>query len=128
MRPTLLLLAAVALAGCGGDEDPKRAATPTPTAAVTGEHPGKKVWSAHGCGSCHTFEAAGSSGELGPNLDESEHVRDRGYVTASIVDPSAENRSSGYGTGMMPEDYDNRIAPPEMDAFVDFIATQAGRR
>ena len=33
---------------------------------------GAEVYEANGCGTCHTFEAAGSSGQVGPNLDEAE--------------------------------------------------------
>ena len=33
---------------------------------------GEGVFVDGGCGSCHTLEAAGASGNIGPNLDESE--------------------------------------------------------
>ena len=33
---------------------------------------GEQVFSAGGCGSCHTLAAAGASGAVGPNLDESK--------------------------------------------------------
>ena len=33
---------------------------------------GKAVFAENGCGDCHTLEAAGSSGAIGPNLDESQ--------------------------------------------------------
>ena len=33
---------------------------------------GAEVYTAQGCGGCHTLEAAGSSGSVGPNLDESQ--------------------------------------------------------
>ena len=32
--------------------------------------PGGQVFANNGCGSCHTFAAAGSHGAVGPNLDE----------------------------------------------------------
>ena len=31
---------------------------------------GEEVFASAGCGGCHTFEAAGSTGSVGPNLDE----------------------------------------------------------
>lgn len=31
---------------------------------------GKRIFAATGCGSCHTLQAAGASGTIGPNLDE----------------------------------------------------------
>jgi mono/diheme cytochrome c family protein len=33
---------------------------------------GKSIFTAAGCGSCHTFAAAGTSGTIGPNLDEAK--------------------------------------------------------
>jgi cytochrome c6 len=33
---------------------------------------GKSIFASAGCGSCHTFQAAGSSGTIGPNLDEAK--------------------------------------------------------
>ena len=33
---------------------------------------GEAVYAEAGCGGCHTLEAAGSSGSVGPNLDESQ--------------------------------------------------------
>lgn len=38
--------------------------------AVGGGTDGKSIFASAGCGSCHTFQAAGSSGTIGPNLDE----------------------------------------------------------
>jgi cytochrome c553 len=33
---------------------------------------GESVFASAGCGACHTLEAAGSSGQVGPDLDESK--------------------------------------------------------
>ena len=33
---------------------------------------GKSIFASAGCGSCHTFQAAGSSGTIGPNLDKAK--------------------------------------------------------
>ena len=33
---------------------------------------GEEVYASAGCGGCHTLEAAGSSGNVGPNLDEAK--------------------------------------------------------
>ena len=33
---------------------------------------GEAIYASAGCGGCHTLEAAGSSGTVGPNLDESQ--------------------------------------------------------
>ena len=79
----LLALAALALvaAGCGGDDDsgsgePPAATTTNDTTTdaeetETGDAAnGEQVFASAGCGGCHTLAAAGSSGTVGPNLDE----------------------------------------------------------
>jgi mono/diheme cytochrome c family protein len=89
MRRAAVLLALLALsgglAGCGGGEE----VSPTPETiegtlpeVTTSEEPGStvegdasngaKIFASAGCGGCHTLEAAGSSGNVGPNLDQSQ--------------------------------------------------------
>ena len=80
-----LLALSAGLAGCGGGEE----VSPTPETivgtlpeATTAEEPsstvegdasnGAQIFASAGCGGCHTLEAAGSSGSVGPNLDESQ--------------------------------------------------------
>ncbi|HEU4454822.1 MAG TPA: c-type cytochrome [Longimicrobium sp.] len=54
--------------------------TPTGTGGEGGEGgeaqgdaaAGEEVFAANGCGSCHALEAAGASGAVGPDLDESQ--------------------------------------------------------
>ena len=68
----VLALLVVAAAGCGGgDDDSGGAATTAATTAETteGGADGAAVF-ASSCGSCHTLEAAGTSGSTGPNLDD----------------------------------------------------------
>ena len=85
----VLLACSVGLAGCGGGEE----VSPTPetivgtlpaatTAEETSTEPesnvegdpdnGAKVFASAGCGGCHALEAAGSTGNVGPNLDDSQ--------------------------------------------------------
>ena len=85
-----LIALPVGLAGCGGGEE----VSPTPEtvvgslpAATTAEATttegsgselkgdpanGEKVFASAGCGGCHTLDAAGSSGNVGPNLDDAK--------------------------------------------------------
>ena len=55
--------------GDGGGEDGGGGAQ---TAAA-----GERIYNEYGCGNCHTLAAAGSSGTVGPNLDESEPSLDK---------------------------------------------------
>src|SRR6266542_4030846 len=85
-RPVLALafaLGALALgaAGCGSGEtaQPKPVTvegtlpTPTTEAEVKGNpEGGKTVFATAGCAGCHTLKAAGSSGNVGPNLDQAK--------------------------------------------------------
>jgi mono/diheme cytochrome c family protein len=62
---------------------------------------GKALFASNGCGGCHTFEAAGSTGAVGPNLDEGLKGKDAAYVHESIVEPNADV-AEGYAAGVMP--------------------------
>ena len=83
---TPLVALALALAGCGGGEETQplpegvTGTTPAETEAETetteeaegDAEAGEQIYAEQGCGSCHVLEAAGSSGTIGPNLDESQ--------------------------------------------------------
>jgi mono/diheme cytochrome c family protein len=89
----LVALGLLAFAGCGGEED----VSPTPQTVegtlpegATGETEtgggggaegdpaaGKEVFASAGCGSCHVLADAGTSGTVGPNLDESSASLDQ---------------------------------------------------
>jgi mono/diheme cytochrome c family protein len=62
---------------------------------------GEALFASNGCGGCHTFEAAGSTGAVGPNLDEALEGQDAEFVHQSIVEPDAEV-AEGYNAGVMP--------------------------
>jgi cytochrome c553 len=64
VRRRLLALVVVALAaGCGGGGDGNGDGSSSATS-------GAQIFSEQGCGSCHAFKAAGSTGNVGPNLDD----------------------------------------------------------
>jgi mono/diheme cytochrome c family protein len=85
VRKLVLLLAAfvlvVAIPACGGEENEDalpetvEGTLPTDTGGAASEGDpanGKTLYASAGCGGCHTFSAAGSTGTVGPNLDESD--------------------------------------------------------
>ena len=96
MRRAALLLTALAifgivLAGCGeGDTEQARPETVEGTVPAETEGDGggevegdpaagEEVFASAGCGSCHVYEPAGSSGTAGPSLDESQVSYEAAY-------------------------------------------------
>ena len=61
----------------GGDPGTETGEEPATTEAAPGTPAGdpaagETVFASAGCGGCHTLEAAGSSGKVGPNLDDAK--------------------------------------------------------
>lgn len=136
MRATILAAGGLACAGAAmtiaafageGSEDPEpstRAAVAT-SAPAAGTDRGRQVFLEQGCGSCHAFEPAGTSGPIGPDLALSLHGKSRDYVLESIVLPN-EEAADAYTIGGMPDDYAERIAPDDLDPLVAFLMQGAG--
>jgi cytochrome c551/c552 len=114
----LALIAALGalVAGCGGEE------TVSPTAeTVEGEPPqtqtqpqaqgnpeaGAQVFEAKGCGGCHAFEPANSSGQTGPELNDMAGLAEKAgqpvdeFTRQSITSPNAYVEQ-GFPEGVMP--------------------------
>jgi cytochrome c2 len=78
-----------------------------PVAAGNADN-GKKLYTANGCGGCHTFKPAGSSGKVGPSLDNlaadakkaNQGALDQ-YAFTSIKNPDAYI-VPGFTPGVMP--------------------------
>src|SRR5687768_5628996 len=107
LLPLLLVAAAIGLAGCSTTDDdgedldqatdearstPAPADTDQPLTPV--EERGRTLF-VETCGSCHTLDAAGTQGAIGPNLDELQADRER--VLRAI-------EQGGTGSGSMPAD------------------------
>ena len=113
----LLVAASLALvgAGCGGDDDsnsaepPATATAPDDGAGAGDAANGEQVFASAGCGGCHTFEAAGSTGSVGPNLDE-----------ASVsFDAAVEQVRNGGGA--MPS-FGGELSDQEIDDVAAFVS------
>lgn len=85
--------------------------------------PGAQVFATQGCGSCHTLDAANSSGTTGPDLDEVLTGQSAAQVTESIVNPDAKI-SSGFSAGIMPPF--KELPPKELKDLVDFLLESGG--
>jgi cytochrome c553 len=95
---------------------------PTTTAEEPSGSPeaGKTVFASAGCGGCHAFSAADSSGATGPNLDESLDGKNAEYVRRAIVEPDADV-AEGYSPGVMPKTYEEQLSPEQLDDLVAFL-------
>jgi cytochrome c oxidase subunit II len=118
------------VAGCGS----KGTTTPSPqtvigtiqtetTVAKGDATAGKQVFEAQGCGSCHTFEPAGSTGNVGPNLTEALKGKDAAFIHESIVDPNAVI-AQGFSPNIMPQNYGSQLSAKQLADLVAFLQTQ----
>jgi cytochrome c oxidase subunit 2 len=116
MPRLMALLAAAAVAALAG------------TALAAGSPAaGKKVYAANGCGGCHTFKAAKSTGKIGPALTKARLVADakrakqplQAFVRTSIVKPNAFV-PKGFKKGVMPSFA--KLTKKQLDDLVAFVA------
>ncbi len=94
-------------------------ATTAPAEAPAGDpEAGKALFASNGCGGCHTYEPAGSTGTVGPNLAESLEGKDPEYVRRAILNPDADI-AEGYGPGVM-SSFD-QLSPDQVNDLVAFV-------
>jgi cytochrome c oxidase subunit 2 len=138
MRLRILVLAALAvsLVGCGSGTLksagpvtvigtlPKPASIPKGDPAA-----GKALFVSNGCGGCHAYAPAGSSGQVGPGLDNlaaDAQKANQGslaeYVATSITNPSAYV-VPGYPNGVMPSF--NSLTPKQVGDLVAFLTQKS---
>ena len=134
MRRLALIFAALVLAfplaSCGGGSDETTApetveGTTEGGGATTGETEtgggggagdaanGKKVFASAGCGSCHTLSDAGSSGTVGPNLDDAKPSEDK--VVERVTN----------GSGVMPS-FKDQLSEQEIQDVAAYVSSVAG--
>ena len=105
-------------ANCGVTAETSKPAATTTTGATTttatAAPDGKAVFAKAGCGGCHTLKAAGSSGNVGPNLDQLKPAKD---AVAHQVE---------VGGGAMPA-FKGQLSPAEIDAVAAFVSSNAGK-
>jgi len=92
---------------------------------------GKAVFAANGCGACHTFKPAGSSGTVGPDLDtkvsadaKKDNMALTAFISQSITDPNAYI-SPGYPKGVMPQTFKSSLSKTQLADLVAFVASGA---
>jgi cytochrome c6 len=107
-------------AGCGGggssssgETATETTSTTSTTGAVSAGDPanGAKVFASAGCGGCHTFSKANSTGSVGPNLD------DLGPSYDTVVHQVTN------GGGVMPS-FKDRLSEQEIRDVAAFVSGQ----
>jgi cytochrome c6 len=93
---------------------PVTTTSPATTTTAAAKPDGKKVFTDAGCGGCHTLKAAGSSGNVGPNLDQLK-------PSLSAVEHQVE-----VGGGVMPA-FKGQLSDAEIKAVSEFVASNAGK-
>jgi mono/diheme cytochrome c family protein len=109
----------------GGETGTGETETTGDNEAVEGDAAaGKQVFASNGCGSCHTFEPAGSSGTTGPDLDELSDFAENAnqpladFTRTSISNPN-EYVEEGFPEGIMPA-YD-QLSEDDLNNLVAFL-------
>jgi cytochrome c oxidase subunit 2 len=133
MRRLIPLAATLALglAGCGagkvGGPLPVTVVGTLPQAA-SGTAAGKALFTSNGCGGCHTYKPAASTGKVGPDLDnlaadvkKANHGSLEAYTRESIENPDAYV-VPGFSKGVMPP-FKGKLTDSQIDDVVKFLTT-----
>jgi mono/diheme cytochrome c family protein len=119
---------AVYIAKCSGNAHcgvtaARTSATPAPGGGTTttaqggggaAKPDGKAIFASAGCGSCHTLKAAGSTGNVGPNLD-----------ALKPSEPTVEKQVTNGGGGMPP--FKGQLSAAQIKAVAAYVASTAGK-
>ena len=103
-------------------QQPQQGATSGGTTTASG----LSLFKANGCTSCHTLQAAGATGKVGPDLDklvayaQQAHQPLAAFVRESIESPNAYIQP-GYPKNVMPETFGQTLAKAQLDALVSFL-------
>jgi cytochrome c oxidase subunit II len=91
---------------------------------------GKDLFTANGCGACHTLSDAGTNGNVGPKLDDLAAAAKRfgkqrkesaeEYVHESIVDPRAFT-VPGFPGNVMPTTFGRQLSDAQIDTLVKYL-------
>jgi mono/diheme cytochrome c family protein len=83
--------------------------------------PGAQVFVNQGCGTCHTFKAAGSGGVTGPPLEKYLAPDDSpDKIEEMIVEPNNEI-AKGYPPNVMPQNFGEMLTPKELEDLVQYL-------
>lgn len=102
------------VAGLDASGKPMDPANPPKPAPPGGPTDGKAIFESAGCSGCHTLAAAGSTGTVGPNLDDAKPSKEL-----------AVDRVTN-GLGGMPA-FKGQLSEAQIEAVATFVAENAGK-
>jgi mono/diheme cytochrome c family protein len=94
-------------------------------AGLAGARTGEQIFTAAGCGACHTLAKANANGTVGPDLDDlaqaagQQEGSPEDYVRESLLDPDAVT-AEGFQSGVMPS-YEGRLDDEQLQALVEYL-------
>ena len=99
------------------------AAGGAPAAFADGSVDPKAIVAAAECGNCHKI--GGEGGELGPDLSHVGARSNAAAIRKKILDPGS-SVTKGFETmaGVMPKDFGTRMNAAQLEALVDYLASQ----
>jgi cytochrome c551/c552 len=106
------------------------AATTTSSSTGGNAAAGEAVFKANSCASCHTFQPAGATGKVGPDLDtapaqdaKADHNMNlAAFIKQSIEDPDAYI-AKGFTQGIMPTTFGKSLSAKQLNDLVAFIVS-----
>jgi len=111
-----------------GDDAADVAAYVASVAGVPGIEPPVFVapeFFATNCGGCHVLEAAGTTGTVGPNLDDVLPGQSEAEISQSIADPEAKT-TPGFPAGVMPANFGDSLTPEQLKQLVAYLLQSVG--
>ncbi|MFN2612010.1 MAG: c-type cytochrome [Solirubrobacterales bacterium] len=77
------------------------------------------------CGICHALNAAGTTANTGPALDNVLPGQSAAMIHESIINPGAMI-SPGYGPGIMPSNFAQTLTPDDLNGLVKYLQQSVG--
>jgi mono/diheme cytochrome c family protein len=114
----LLTVLGLAIAACGGGSSSSSSSSSSSQSSASGgaqsaSAEGKQIFTAN-CGGCHALKDAGTSGPVGPDLDQLKPAK-------AIVVRQVEN-----GGGQMPS-FKGKLTDAQINAVATYVSSVAGK-
>ena len=77
------------------------------------------------CGGCHILAQAGTTGNVGPNLDDALQGMSATQISQSISDPNAVI-APGYQPNVMPQNFGQTLTPQQLQQLVAYLQQATG--